>query len=104
MDGLPGHGTFGGCLHCGSPRARPHLRVVRDPFLTPEQMPQRGHTETFDARLVSPQRIRLALYFAEAAHRALRYPERDDGRDAFEVRREQVEQAVQQERWSHPIR
>jgi hypothetical protein len=77
--------------------------VIRDPFLTPEQMPQRGHTETFDARLVSPQRIRLALYFAEAAHRAARYPQRGDGRDAFETRREEVKQAVQQERWSRPI-
>ncbi len=104
IEGLPGHGTFGGCSHCRTPRAKPHLRIVQTSFLTAEQMPQRGHTETFDARLVSPGRIQLALYFAEAAHRSLRYPDRDDDLNPFDVRRDQVARAVERDRWSRPIR
>lgn len=98
IDGLPGHGTISGCRHCGAPPATPRLRLVHDSFLTTEQMPQGGKTETFDARIITPERLRLALYFAEAAHRSLRYPDRADGRDPFEVRREQVTRAVEAER------
>ncbi|MFD3511906.1 GIY-YIG nuclease family protein [Streptomyces sp. NPDC058657] len=101
-DGLPWHGTIGGCAHCGSPPATPVLRIRHEAFLTKAQMPQGGSSETFDARLVSPERAQLALYFAEAAHRAIRYPERDDGRDPFDVRRAKVEQAVREER-SHIV-
>jgi hypothetical protein len=72
INGLPGHGTIGGCRHCGTPRVPPRLRRVHDSFLAAEQTPQGGKSETFDARIITPERLRLALYFAEAAHRSLR--------------------------------
>jgi hypothetical protein len=55
-------------------------------------LPQRGATsqggkaETFDAR-ITPERLRLARYFAGAAHRSLRYQDPADGLDPFEVGR-----------------
>jgi NAD(P)-dependent dehydrogenase (short-subunit alcohol dehydrogenase family) len=35
-----------------------------------KQMPQGGRSEPFDVRLVNPERLRLALHFAEEAQRA----------------------------------
>lgn len=98
IDGLPGHGRIAECRHCGTPRATPSLRFRREGFLTREQMPQGGSSETFDARLVSPGRMQLALYFAEAEQRARYYPDREDDKDAFEARRLRVVRQVEVER------
>ncbi|MEV0928773.1 hypothetical protein AB0I99_27300 [Streptomyces spongiicola] len=67
-------------------------------------MPQGGKTETFDARIITPERLRLVLYFAEAAHRSLRYPDRADGLDPFEVRRQRVARAVEADRLRRVVR
>lgn len=104
ITGLPWHGTIAGCPYCGTPRALPYLQRLRGSFLGPDQMPQGGWRETFDARFARPERVRLALYFAEAAHRSRYYPRRPDGRDPFAVRRSTVIRAVEAELRARPVR
>ncbi|WP_329620028.1 hypothetical protein OG357_05350 [Streptomyces sp. NBC_01255] len=103
LAGLPGHGTIAGCQACGTPPATAVLRESWVPFLSKAQMPQGGWTETFDARLVSPERAGLALHFAEKGYRARYYPEAGEGVDAFAQRRAAIEQRVRDERWSRPV-
>ena len=85
---LPDHTLF--TVETRVSRTRQPLRTPGSGFLRREQMPQGGATETFDAREVSPERAQLALWYAEAAHRARHYPPRADGLNWEQARRDTI--------------
>ncbi|MGA5819842.1 hypothetical protein ACPC54_18520 [Kitasatospora sp. NPDC094028] len=78
------------CGRSGGGPGTPRLDHIQGGFLTREQVPQGGAGETFDVRLVSPQRLQLAIFYAEQNHRARYYPARTDGLDPEEIRRTEV--------------
>ncbi|MER7671287.1 hypothetical protein ABTY61_22865 [Kitasatospora sp. NPDC096128] len=91
--GLPWHHRNGSrCDHCGrgGEPGQPFLQRVGGGFLSRQQVPQGGAGETFDARLVPPERLRVVLFYAEQQHRAEYYPPRPDGLDPEGVRRERL--------------